>query len=395
MIWNLARRTARMNPSVLRELLSLTEQRDIISFAGGVPSPSSFPVQAFAAACEKVLRQDGAAALQYASSEGYGPLREIIAATLPWPVKPDEVLITTGSQQGLDLLAKVLIDPGAPVAVETPTYLGALQAFAVCEPKFIGLPCGDDGLDLDAFSSQARDARFLYLLPNYQNPTGRTMPASARHALVERASEMGLPLLEDNPYGELWFGEPPPLPLTALNPEGCIYLGSLSKILAPGLRLGFVVAPRALRAKLLQAKQAADLHTPSFNQRLAADILQGGFLQHHGSAIRALYRGQRDAMLAALDREMRGLDVAFNRPDGGMFVWLRLPAGFNAAALLPRAVELGVAFVPGEAFFVDTPDPRCVRLSFATATREQMDTGISVLAQLIRESSSATIFDNN
>jgi 2-aminoadipate transaminase len=383
--WVLARRAEKMNPSVIREILKVTERPGIISFAGGLPSPKTFPVEAFREACDKVLHGDGRAALQYAASEGYAPLREAVAAMLPWKVDPAQVLITTGSQQGLDLVAKVLIDAGSRILVETPTYVGALQAFTPMEPEVVGVPGDAEGLDVEALADVATSARFLYVLPNFQNPTGRTMSEARRHALSHRASELGLPVVEDNPYGDLWFDAPPPAPLSARNPEGGVYLGSFSKVLAPGLRLGYVVAPKALFPKILQAKQAADLHSPGFNQRVVAEVMKDGFLQRHVPTIRALYKSQRDAMLAALAREMEGLDVQWNTPDGGMFLWARLPAGMNAIELLPRAVDKGVAFVPGAPFYAQDADARTMRLSFVTATHEQIDAGIAALARAIRE----------
>jgi 2-aminoadipate transaminase len=383
--WTLAQRAHKMNPSVIREILKVTEKPGIISFAGGLPSPKTFPVEAFAAACETVLRTDGRAALQYAASEGYRPLCEWVAAQLPWDVSPDQVLITTGSQQGLDLVAKVLIDAGSTVLVETPTYLGALQAFTPMEPHIVSVASDDEGVRVDDLAEKAEGARFLYVLPNFQNPTGRSMSEARRAALVARAADLNLPIVEDNPYGDLWFDQPPPAPLTARNPDGCIYLGSFSKVLAPGLRLGYVVAPKAIMPKLLQAKQAADLHSPSFNQRMVAEVLKDGFIDHHVPTIRALYKRQCAAMLEALKTEMTGLDVHWNTPDGGMFLWVRLPAGLNAVELLPKAVGKGVAFVPGAAFYADGADPRTLRLSFVTASEEQIHIGIAALAQAIRE----------
>ena len=388
--WTLARRAEKMNPSVIREILKVTEKPGIISFAGGLPSPKTFPITEFAAACEAVLRGKGEAyghaALQYAASEGYGPLREMVAAGLPWQVDASQVLITTGSQQGLDLIAKVLIDADSRILVETPTYLGALQAFTPMEPTVVSIASDDDGVLIDDLTAKAQGARFLYVLPNFQNPTGRTMSEARRAALSQRAAELGLPIIEDNPYGDLWFDAPPPLTLTARNPAGCVYLGSFSKVLAPGLRLGFMVAPPALMPKLLQAKQAADLHSPGFNQRMIAEVMQGGFLDRHVPTIRALYKSQRDAMLAALTREMKGLDISWNKPVGGMFLWARLPEGMSAVALLPKAVDKGVAFVPGAAFYADNADPRTLRLSFVTASVDQINTGIAALAAVIRES---------
>ena len=383
MKWTQARRALKMNPSVIREILKVTEKPGIISFAGGLPSPKTFPVSDFSAACEKVLREDGHAALQYASSEGYAPLRDMVAAMLPWNVDPALVLITTGSQQGLDLIAKVLIDEGSRVLVETPTYLGALQAFTPMEPDIVSVASDDGGVDMADLCAKAEGARFFYVLPNFQNPTGRTMPEARRAALSEEAARLGLPLVEDNPYGDLWFDTPPPLPLTARNPEGCIYLGSFSKVLAPGLRLGFMVAPASIFPKLLQAKQAADLHSPGFNQRLVAEVMKDGFLDRHVPTIRALYKSQRDAMLAAMQREMPE-GVTWNTPAGGMFLWVRLPEGMNAITLLPQAVERNVAFVPGWAFYADQADARTLRLSFVTASVAQINTGIAALAEAIR-----------
>jgi 2-aminoadipate transaminase len=383
--WVLARRAEKMNPSVIREILKVTERPGIISFAGGLPSPKTFPVPEFREACERVLDGDGRGALQYAASEGYSPLREKVASMLPWKVDPAQVLITTGSQQGLDLVAKVLVDAGSRVLVETPTYVGALQAFTPMEPEIVGVASDAHGVEVDKLADVATSARFLYVLPNFQNPTGRTMSDERRHALVHRASGLGLPLVEDNPYGDLWFDAPPPAPLTARNPDGCIYLGSFSKILAPGLRLGYLVAPKAIFPKLLQAKQAADLHSPGFNQRVVAEVMKDGFLDRHVPTIRALYKSQRDAMLAALTREMKDLGVEWNTPDGGMFLWVRLPEGMSAIDLLPRAVEKGVAFVPGAPFYAQEPDARALRLSFVTATSEQIATGVAALAQAIRD----------
>ena len=384
MNWQPAARTQGMNPSVIREILKVTERPGIISFAGGLPSPATFALDEFAAACAQVLQEDGAAALQYAASEGYAALREWIAASLPWPVDPAQVLVTTGSQQGLDLVAKVLIDAGSKVLVEAPTYLGALQAFAPMQPSVEDVACDDEGVRLDALEAAAAGARFLYLLPNFQNPTGRTMSEARRAELSAFAARTGLPIVEDNPYGDLWFDAPPPLPMTARNPAGCIYLGSFSKVLAPGLRLGFLVAPQALYPKLLQAKQAADLHSPGLNQRIAHRVLQGGLLDRQTPATRALYRAQRDAMLAALTREMPA-GTCWNTPAGGMFLWLQLPPGLDATALLPAAVARGVAFVPGAPFYAAAgdADARTLRLSFVSASAAQIDAGVALLAAAI------------
>ena len=388
--WHLARRAARMNPSVIREILKVTEKPGIISFAGGLPSSQTFPVTEFDAACAKVLKEDPSGALQYAASEGYGPLREQVAEMLPWNVDPAQVLITTGSQQGLDLVAKVLIDADSKILVESPTYLGAVMAFIPMEPKVVSVASDAHGVDIADLAQKADDARFLYVLPNFQNPTGNTMNESRRAALSSLATERRLPLIEDNPYGDLWFDTPPPAPLTARNPDGCIYLGSFSKVLAPGLRLGFVVAPKAVYPKLLQAKQAADLHSPGFNQRMIAEVMKDGFLDRHVPTIRALYKAQRDAMLDALAQRFPDAgsrpdqSLTWNTPAGGMFLWARLPKGMNAVDLLPLAVDQGVAFVPGAPFYADHGDERTLRLSFVTPSVDEIHRGVAALAVALK-----------
>ncbi len=383
--WTLARRAERLNPSVIREILKITEQPGIISLAGGLPAPESFPVQAMREACARVLVDTPHEALQYAASEGFAPLREWVATELGAQglhIGADQVLITTGSQQGLDLVGKVLIDAGSRVAVEAPTYLGALQAFAPYEPEFVTVECDDEG-PLPEGLAAARGARFLYLLPNFQNPSGRSIGAARRAELVQQAQRLGLPLIEDNPYGELWYDAPPPAPLSAAAADDAIYLGSLSKVLAPGLRLGYLAAPKALFGKLLQAKQAADLHTPGFNQRIAHEVLRSGLLATHLPQVRQRYKARRDAMRAALDRHMPA-GCRWNVPAGGMFFWVELPAALDATALLPQAVQAGVAYVPGAPFFCHGGARNTLRLSFVTVPPERIDAGIAALAGVLQ-----------
>jgi len=393
-VWNQARRAARMNPSIIREILKVTEKPGILSMAGGLPSSDTFPVEELKAACDRVLSDNVKEALQYAASEGFAPLREWVAervASLGMSVSPQQVLITSGSQQGLDLVGKILCDAGAPVAVETPTYLGALQAFTPFEPIFTSLSSDEQGVDPAAIARLPHDApgtRFAYLLPNYQNPTGRVMPLARRQAAMAAAQQAGVPIVEDNPYGDLWFDEPPLPSLSSLWPDGSIYLGSFSKVLTPGFRLGFMIAPSELYPKLLQAKQAADLHTPGFNQRVVYEVVRNGFLDQHIPKIRALYKANRDAMAEGLKQHLpEGCE--WQTPQGGMFFWIRLPEGLNAMELLPKAVDAGIAFVPGAAFYAHTPDPRTMRLSFVTLTPPQIAEGVAILGRVLREALSA------
>ena len=384
--WRLAARTERMNPSVIREILKLTELPGIISLAGGLPSPDTFPVEAMREAAARVLRESPREALQYAASEGFAPLREWVAAEMAThglAVDASQVLITTGSQQGLDLVGKALIDAGSEVAVESPTYLGALQAFVPYEPEFVAIECDEEGPLPEALSQRATGARFLYVLPNFQNPSGRSIGSARRDALVRSAQAVGLPIVEDNPYGDLWFDQAPAAPIASRWREGTIYLGSFSKVLAPGLRLGYAIAPPAVFAKMLQAKQAADLHTPGFNQRLVYEVIRDGFLRQHVPTIRARYKAQRDAMQAALVAHLPRTGPRachWSVPGGGMFFWIELPEDVDAEALLPRAIERGVAFVPGAPFFAGAAKKNTLRLSFVTVPPEAIERGVRALA---------------
>jgi 2-aminoadipate transaminase len=384
--WHLAKRCDRMNPSVIREILKLTELPGVRSLAGGLPSADTFPVEAMREAAAKVLTDTPREALQYAASEGFGPLREWVSAMLAAKgvtAPADRVLITNGSQQGLDLVGKVMLDAGTTVAVETPTYLGALQAFNPNEPLFASVPGDADGPLPEGIAALPQGTRFMYVLPNFQNPTGRVIPAARRDAIVAAAQRANIPLVEDNPYGELWYDDEPPKPLASRWTDGVLYLGSFSKVLAPGLRLGFMVCPNPLYPKLLQSKQAADLHTGSFSQRVVHEVIKSGFLDQHIPTIRDRYRTQRDAMEAALTASMPA-GCEWKKPSGGMFFWLRLPAGCDAMALLPKAVEAGVAYVPGAAFYADHPDTRTMRLSFVTLAPADIADAVRRLGDVIK-----------
>lgn len=379
-------RARAIQSSAIREILKVTERPEVISFAGGLPSPLTFPTEAMRAALDRVLAANGREALQYSTTEGYAPLREWIAQRIGTPAAPvdaDDVLIVSGSQQGLDLLAKVLIDPDDTVLVETPTYLGALQSFSLFSPRYVSVASDEDGLIPEALDASMRGAKFLYCLPNFQNPTGRLLSAERRHRLAAKARELDLLILEDDPYGALSYdGETPPS-IRSLAPERTVYMGSFSKVLAPGLRLGYVIAPRALRSKLVQAKQATDLHTATLSQMAVFEVIKDGFLDRHIPTIRQLYKEQCAAMLGALQRHMPE-GVRWNTPRGGMFLWAELPAGIDATAVLARAVELNVAFVPGAPFYAADPVKEALRLAFVTVPPPRIEEGVERLAGVIR-----------
>jgi 2-aminoadipate transaminase len=394
----LAARTRHMNPSAIREILKLTERPGVLSLAGGLPAPESFPLDALRQASDKVWQTQGAVAMQYASSEGLPALRGWVAQRLSrgaWQVKPEQVLITTGSQQGLDLLGKVLLDPGSTMLVEQPTYLGALLAFSAYEPVFKPWradACGPLPDDL-AGGQHGTSPRAAYLVPSFQNPTGLCLDADRRVELARAAMQSNVTLIEDNPYGELWFDAEPPAPMASHTPEHTVYLGSMSKVLAPGLRVGYLVTPpdtapgaQALRAKLLQAKQASDLHTPGFNQRIVLQLLDDGFdLDAHVASVRQRYRAQRDAMAAALHQHLPS-ECQWQQPSGGMFFWVQGPQGWDAAAALAAAVDEGVAYVPGAAFYSQAEGaPRhALRLSFVTLSVPQIHDAVARLGQHLR-----------
>lgn len=381
--WTISQRAQKLTSSAIREILKVTERPEVISFAGGLPSPDTFPVERLREHTARVLADAPSAALQYGPTEGYLALREWIAAQ--HGVSPANVLITTGSQQALDLLGKVLIDPGSRVLVETPTYLGALQAFSLSEPTFASVPSDDDGPIVSELTPALTEgARFMYCLPNFQNPTGRRLPLERRRTLAELAAARGLLVVEDDPYGALSYRGDVLPSLHSMQPEAVVYMGSFSKVLAPGLRVGYLIAPSGLYAKLVQAKQAADLHTPSFTQRIVYETIKDGFLDTHVPSIRRLYGERCQAMLAAMSRHFPAA-VQWNRPEGGMFIWVKLPAGLDSSVLLEKAVARNVAFVPGAPFFANAPQPNTMRLSFVTVPPERIERGIAILGELIGE----------
>ena len=394
-----AQRTQRMGSSAIRELLKYTEKPDIISFAGGLPSPDVFPVEEFNAACDRVLQNQGAMALQYSTTEGYLPLREMIArhsARCGIKITTENVLITSGSQQALDLLGKILIDPGDRILVESPTYLAAIQAWNAYGAEFITVPMDDDGMNTDYMEEALRAGpKFIYVLPNFQNPTGVTLSMERRSRLIKLADQYGVPIVEDDPYGQLRYeGEHLPS-IVVLDSQfrddgtpcyrgNVIYLSTFSKTLAPGLRLGWVVAPPEVIGKLVQAKQGADLHTATFNQVVAYEVSRGGFLDRHIHTIRDVYGERRDLMLAAMDRDFPP-EVNWTHPQGGLFLWGVLPTYMDAKDLLTSCLEKKVAFVPGEPFHPTGGGKNTMRINFSNATHEEINQGIKRLGTAISE----------
>lgn len=393
-----AQRTQRMRSSAVRELLKLTEQPDIISFAGGLPAPEVFPVERFAEAYAKVMAKLGSKALQYSTTEGYRPLRDLIvrnAERYGINIEPDNVLITNGSQQALDLIGKVFINAGDHIMVERPTYLGALQAWNAYQAEYITAQTDADGYVIESVRKQMRcGPKFIYALPNFQNPSGVTLSLERRHALLEEADHYGVPILEDDPYGQLRYeGDHLPSIVTldsafrstngAQYSGNVIYLSTFSKTLAPGVRLGWIIAPVEVIHRLVQAKQGADLHTGTLNQMLAYEVAADGFLDQHIHHIRAVYQERRDAMLSGLERHFPE-GVTWTRPKGGLFLWLTFPAHLDAADILKKAVEEKVAFVPGQSFFADGGGKNTARLNFSNAKPDLIEEGIQRLARCLK-----------
>lgn len=378
-----ARRTERMRPSEIREILKLTQRSEVISLAGGLPAPSLFPAREVAAATSRVMATAGTRALQYGPTQGISELREWVAEHTPGATA-DAVLVVSGSQQALDLVGKILLDPGDAVAVAAPSYMGALRAFDAYEPRYLTVTSDAEGMLPDALEDVlAQRPKLLYVIPDFDNPSGSRMGLGRRHALLEIAERFGVPVYEDAPYRELRFeGEPLPT-LLELAPDRVLHAGTLSKTLAPGLRLAWLIAPPAVLQVVERAKQAADLHTSTFTQLIAHDLLAGGLLEHHVPALRTHYREQRDVLAGALEREF-GADLRFERPLGGMFLWAVLPEGADSLALLELAVARGVAFVPGQPFFADGSGADTLRLSYSLPTPDNLVEGAARLADALR-----------
>lgn len=384
-----ADRLRQLRPSTIREILKVTAQPEIISFAGGLPAPELFPVDGVRAAADYVLSTAGAAALQYGPSEGYRPLREWIAEELgrrSIKTNPDEVLVTVGSQQVLDLVAKLLLNPGDVVLTENPTYLAAIQSFQTLEARFVPVPTDDDGLIPEALPELIRKHRpkLLYTIPTFQNPTGVTLKAERRATLARIAAEHGLLVLEDDPYGKLRYHGVEVPPIKHWDEAGVVlYASTFSKTIAPGLRLGWVAAPQEIFSRLLILKQAADLHTSSFDQRVAHAYLTRENQTAHIERIRHAY-GERFGVMDAALREHLPSAYTWTKPEGGMFLWVTGPADLDGLALLERAIQHQVAFVPGRDFFPAEGGRNHLRLNFSNSSPERIREGVRRLGELCR-----------
>jgi len=386
----LAERTQSMKSSAIRELLKISQLPGVISFAGGLPAPELFPVREIEEACSYLLRHEPKQALQYSTTEGYPPLREFLADSMSkYGIHhgPDNVLITTGSQQALDLIGKIFIDPGAHVLTGRPTYLGAIQAWRAYQSEFVTVPLDEHGMCVDQVEELVTrtPVRFIYVLPNFHNPAGTTLSEERRHQLVDIARRHDLVIVEDDPYGALRYTGEDLIPIAALAPERTIYLGTFSKTLTPGLRIGWIVAPTEIRARLVQAKQGADLHTSTFDQMIANDIAQRGILKVHVRRLRDVYRERMTTMLDALE-EFWPEDCSWTRPEGGLFLWAQAPECVDGVEMLKVALDHKVAFVPGINFYPHADGGQnAMRLNFSCAKPDMIVEGIHRLGLAIKD----------
>ena len=384
-----ADRMAKIHKSFIREILKVTQDSKVISFAGGLPNPKLFPVKELADACLKVLHQDGENVLQYSMTEGYLPLREYIAERYfikkGLQASPDEILITTGSQQGLDLIGKVFLNKGDRIVIERPGYLGAIQAFGIFEPEYFPIPLLDDGIDIDLLEKalKANQTKLFHTVINFQNPSGVTYSRQKREKLADIIKGRDIVLVEDNPYGELRFmGEDLPSMKDYL-PDGTIVLGSFSKVVTPGLRLGWICADKDVMEKIVVAKQSSDLHSNYLSQRAVYQYLIDNDLDEHILNIRKVYKKQRDLMVSMIEEHFPQ-EIKCTKPEGGMFLWVTLPENLSSLKLFKLATEENVAFVPGRAFYVDGGGDNTLRLNFSNSDEEKIEEGIKRLAKVIK-----------
>ena len=382
-----SKRMSKVPRSFVREILKVTDDPGMISFAGGLPNPDSFPQKEIAESSEYVLKNSGAEALQYSTTEGYKPLRKVIAdryAADGVNINPDNILITNGSQQGLDLVGKIFLNSEDLIMVERPTYLAAIQSFGLYEPKFVSIPLLEDGVDIDVLKNtiESYNPKIFYSIPNFQNPTGISYSLEKRKLIGELLNQKDIIFVEDNPYGEIRFmGEK--LPPVKCFLDNSILLGSFSKIVSPGIRLGWIVAEDETMHHLITAKQASDLHSNFLTQMIVYRYLTGYNVEKHLEMIRNMYRMQRDCMIEMIKKYFPD-DVKYTEPEGGMFLWVTLPEGKSSMELFEKALDEKVAFVPGEAFYSDNPQRNTLRLNFSNSDLEKIEEGIKRLGNAIK-----------
>lgn len=387
--WRFSERVKHIPKSFIREILKITVQPDVISFAGGLPNPASFPVEQLQQAATQVLQHDGANVLQYAPSEGYLPLRKWIADRYQKRgllVTPDEVLITSGSQQGLDLIGKIFINEGDTILVERPSYLGAIQAFSAYQPDFCSITLHEDGIDVNELQQVllTRQPKFLYAIPNFQNPTGLSYSSPIRKAVATIINANETLLVEDDPYGEINFSGADTEPIKKNIGNKGILLGSFSKIISPGMRLGWIVAHPDIIEKLLVARQASDLHSNYLSQRIIYHYLTHYNIDEHIHKIITLYNAQKEFMLECLKQHMPA-SVSYTNPNGGMFIWITLPKHLSAYSLLEFAAKEKIVFVPGDVFYTDVKVNNALRLNFSNSNEEDIERGIMTLGKILKK----------
>jgi len=391
MALNYAKRMDNIRASEIRELLKLTQKPEVISFAGGLPAPELFPVEEFKRVTAEVLEENGTAALQYGPTEGYLPLREQITKRMEKVhvnITPDDILVTSGSQQGLDFAAKIFINPGDIIICESPSYLGAINAFKAYEPKFLEIDTDDEGMimeDLEEALKNNENVKFIYVIPDFQNPSGKTWSAGRRKTLVELANKYNVAIVEDNPYGELRFeGEILPA-VKHYDTEGrVIFLGTFSKIFCPGLRLGWVVADKEVLNKFVMVKQGADLQSSTISQMEVAKFLEIYDIEKHIEKIKVVYKKRRDLMMKTMEEEFpKG--VKFTYPEGGLFTWVVLPEHMNAREIAVKALEENVAFVPGGSFFPNGGNENTFRMNYSNMDEDRIVEGVKRLGKVLRE----------
>ncbi|MEA3432656.1 MAG: PLP-dependent aminotransferase family protein [candidate division WOR-3 bacterium] len=386
---SMAVRTKRLKSSVIRELLKITQYPEVISFAGGLPAPELFPIREIQEACDCLLPRKGEIMLQYGATEGVTELKEFLSRKMKKygvPSEPENVLLTSGSQQALDLIGKVFLNKGDKILVTGPTYLGAIQAWRLYGPEFVTCGMDDDGVIIEEMEDILKqdNIKFMYMLPNFHNPAGVTIPLDRRKRIIELAEKYNTFIIEDDPYGELRYEGKDITPLIVMKKERVIYLATFSKTLTPGLRLGWIVAPESTLSKIIQAKQGADLHTGTFVQYVVNDLCQRGILKSHVEKLKKVYKERRDIMLESMEKHFPE-GVKWTHPRGGLFLWVKLPEDKDTEILFEKAKENNVAFVPGYAFFPNEGGRNTMRLNFSNTTPDKTKEGIKRLGEILKQ----------